>query len=236
MHACEMADALGIPTVIIPQYAGVLSALGMLLADVRKDYSQTILKLSNLVTFDDLEQHLAPLIVAAKADLASEGFASQDLIITCSLDMRYQGQGYEINVPLTSGFTAEFNREHQRLYGYSNSARPIEIVNVRVNAAGITRKYSFPSSSCDPQPLPVASATRPAWFGGNWRDTPLYHSEQLNSGMEGAGPAIITSGQSTIVIPPSFGFRINGKGNLIATRVKLGEQHQLAEISAERAP
>jgi N-methylhydantoinase A/oxoprolinase/acetone carboxylase beta subunit len=235
MHCCEIADALGIQTVIIPKYAGVLSALGMLLADVRKDYSQTILKLSNFVSFDDLEQHLAPLIDAAKTDLASEGFASQDLMITCSLDMRYQGQGYEINVPFTPAFMAEFNREHQRLYGYSNPARLTEVVNVRVNAAGITRKYAFPSSPCDPQPLPAANATRPAWFGGNWRDTTIYHGEQLNSGMKGTGPVIITSGQSTIVIPPDFGFRIDGKGTLIATRVKVTQRHQLAEISAERA-
>jgi N-methylhydantoinase A/oxoprolinase/acetone carboxylase beta subunit len=235
MHACEIAEALEIPTVIVPQYAGVLSALGMLLADVRKDYSQTILKLSNLITFQDLEQHLAPLIDEAKADLVSEGFPSQDVIITCSLDMRYQGQGYEINVPLTPAFTAEFNREHQRLYGYSNSARVTEVVNVRASAAGITRKYTFPSSPSNPQPLPAANAMRPAWFGGNWRDTAIYHSEQLSSGMAGAGPAIITGGQSTIVIPPNFGFRIDDKGTLIATSVKAAQQHQLAEISAERA-
>jgi N-methylhydantoinase A/oxoprolinase/acetone carboxylase beta subunit len=76
---------------------------------------------------------------------------------------------------------------------------------------------------------------RPAWFGGNWRDTAIYHSEQLSSGMAGAGPAIITGGQSTIVIPPNFGFRIDDKGTLIATSVKAAQQHQLAEISAERA-
>jgi N-methylhydantoinase A/oxoprolinase/acetone carboxylase beta subunit len=234
MHACEIADALGIPTVIIPKYGGVLSALGMLLADVRKDYSQTILKLSNLVTFYDLEQHLAPLIDAAKEDLASEGFLSQDLVISCSLDMRYQGQGYEINVPFTPAFRADFNREYERLYGYSNSDRTTEVVNVRVNAAGITRKYILPSSPCEPKPLPVAKETRPAWFGGNWRDTSIYHSEQLNTGMAGTGPAIITGGHSTIVIPPNFGFRIDDKGTLIATRFKLAQQHQLAEISAER--
>jgi N-methylhydantoinase A/oxoprolinase/acetone carboxylase beta subunit len=149
--------------------------------------------------------------------------------------MRYHGQGYEINIPFAPTFGADFNREHQRLYGYSNSARLTEVVNVRVSAAGITRKFTFPSSPCKPQPLPVAHATRLAWFGGNWKDTAIYHSEQLNAGMEGTGPALITGGQSTIVIPPNFGLRIDDKGTLIATRVKPAQQNQLAEISAEEA-
>src|SRR5262249_11060887 len=97
MHACEIADALEIGTVIVPEHGGVLSALGMLLADVRKDYSQTILKLSNNVTFFDLQQHLAPLVHQARTDLANEGFETQSIVIESSLDMRYQGQSYEIN-------------------------------------------------------------------------------------------------------------------------------------------
>src|SRR5271170_828510 len=233
MHACEIAEALEIPTVIVPQYAGVLSALGMLLADVRKDYSQTILKLSNLVTFQDLEQHLAPLIDQAKEDLAGEGFTPENLLVTSSLDMRYQGQGYEIDVPFTPAFNAEFHREHQRLYGYSNATRLTEVVNVRVSATGITRKYAFPSSPSSPRPLPPAIATRPAWFKGEWRDTATYHSEQLGPGMEGIGPAIVTGGQSTIVIPPNFEFRIDSIGSLVATRLSPSQPHRPVKIAAQ---
>jgi N-methylhydantoinase A/oxoprolinase/acetone carboxylase beta subunit len=234
MHACEIADTLEIPIVIVPQHAGVLSALGMLLADVRKDYSQTILKLSNLVTFHDLEHHLAPLIDQARTDVVSEGFSPQDVVVTCSLDMRYQGQGYEINVPLTRAFNAGFHREHQRLYGYSNSVRVTEVVNVRVSATGITRKYTFPSSPAQPQPLPAAIATRLAWFEGDWRDTAIYSSEHLQPGMQGAGPAILTGGQSTVVIPPSFGFRIDNIGSLIAARLDEARQKPSAGVSAPK--
>ena len=234
MHACEIADTLEIPIVIVPRHAGVLSALGMLLADVRKDYSQTILKLSNLVTFHDLEHHLAPLIDRAKADVVSEGFAPHDVVVSCSLDMRYQGQGYEINVPFARAFNAEFHREHQRLYGYSNPARITEVVNVRVSAAGITRKYTFPSSPAQPQPLPAAIATRPAWFAGDWRDTAIYHSEHLQPGMQGAGPAILTGGQSTVVIPPSFGFRMDDTGSLIARHLDEDRQQPSAGVSAQK--
>jgi N-methylhydantoinase A/oxoprolinase/acetone carboxylase beta subunit len=219
MHACEIAETLEIPTVIVPRQAGVLSALGMLLADVRKDYSQTILKPADLISLGDLEEYFAPLIEQAKADLAIEGFAPEGMRVTSSLDMRYQGQGYEIDVPLSPQFNADFHRQHQRLYGYSNSARPTEVVNVRVSATGITRKYIFPSSPYSSRSLPAPIVMRQAWFNGEWRETAIYHSEQLSSGMEGTGPAIVTGGESTMVIPPNFEFRIDTIGSLIATRL-----------------
>ena len=233
MHACEIADTLEIGTVIVPEHGGVLSALGMLLADVRKDYSQTILKLSNIITFSDLQQYLAPLVQRAQADLAGEGFEPRNIVIECSLDMRYQGQAYEINLLLTPAFNEEFSRQHNRLYGYSNILRIAEVVNVRVNAAGITRKHTFPSPQAIRQPLPPPVITRSARFAGHSWETAIYHRETLLPGMEGQGPAIITSGQSTVVITPDYRFRIDGVGTLIATRIVEAEQNQLAEeISA----
>ncbi len=232
MHACEIADTLEIGTVIIPKHGGVLSALGMLLADVRKDYSQTILKPSNAISFSDLQQLLAPLVRQAQVDLAGEGFAAQSIVIECSLDMRYQGQAYEINVPLSSAFNAEFNHRHDRLYGYSDPSRITEVVNVRVNAAGITQKPMFPSSLAASQPLPPPVSTRLAWFAGRSRETAIYHWETLLPGMKGQGPAIVSSGESTVVIPPNYRFRIDGIETLIATRIEAADGNQLAEMSA----
>jgi len=223
MHACEIADALEMTTVIVPQHAGVLSALGMLLADVRKDYSQTILKVSTALTFELLEQYLAPMVAQAKADLAAEGFNSSAIVIECSLDMRYKGQAYEINLPLVKDFVEDFHRQHQRLYGHSNPTRITEVVNVRVNASGITQKYSFASAECVSQPLSPPVGTREAYFHGRLWQTSVYHRETLLAGMEGDGPAILSGGESTIVITPDFRFRIDGVGTLVAQR-KGGEQ------------
>jgi N-methylhydantoinase A/oxoprolinase/acetone carboxylase beta subunit len=218
MHACEIAESMEIATVLVPEHAGVLSALGMLLADVRKDYSQTILKRSDTVSFADLEGYLAPLIDHATTDLAAEGFVPEDRVIEGSLDVRYQGQSYEINVPLTQEYGADFNREHQRLYGYSNPSRLLEVVNVRVNAAGITRKHAFPSAEATSRALPEPIAVRDAWFDGHWNMTSIYHRDALLPGMEGHGPAIVTGGQATVVITPRFSFRIDGAGTLVATQ------------------
>jgi N-methylhydantoinase A/oxoprolinase/acetone carboxylase beta subunit len=218
MHACEIADMLEIKTVLIPKYAGVLSALGMLLADVRKDYSQTILRLSDSLDFEILESLLAPLVERAYSEVAAEGFAEHDVVVDRLLDMRYQGQAYEIAVPFTPEFNDSFSERHQLLYGYSNSTRATEIVNIRVNAAGITQKHLFPAADVAPRPLTSAIETRPVWFERRWWDTAIFHQETMEPGSEGDGPAIITGGQSTIVITPNFSFRIDGVGTLIATR------------------
>ncbi len=223
MHACEIADALEMKTVIVPQHAGVLSALGMLLADVRKDYSQTILKASTVLTLENLEEHLAPMVAQAKADLAHEGFEPGDTVIECSLDMRYKGQAYEINLPLAQDFVDDFHRQHQRLYGHSNPSRVTEVVNVRVNASGITQKFSFAHAECLSQPLPPPVSTREAYFGGRLWQTAVHHRELLLPGMKGEGPAILSGGESTVVITPDFRFRIDGVGTLVAQR-KDGER------------
>ncbi len=224
MHACEIADSLEMDTVLVPRHAGVLSALGMLLADVRKDYTQTILRAAD-TPFAEIEHMAAPLVARAREDLTAEGFQEQDLVLECWLDMRYRGQAYEIQIPLSPDCVPEFHREHQRLYGHANPSRPTEIVNVRVNAAGITEKHTFPSAEAVPQPLPQPVDIRPAWFEGRLWDTAVYHRESLLPGMEGEGPAIVSGSEATVVLTPRFRFRIDGVETLIATRwaERLGE-------------
>jgi N-methylhydantoinase A/oxoprolinase/acetone carboxylase beta subunit len=220
VHACEIADTLEIGTVLVPEHAGVLSALGMLLADVRKDYTQTILKASDGLSFEVLEGYMAPLVARAEADISAEGFEAKDVVIECLLEMRYRGQAYEIQVPLTPTYVDDFHREHQRLYGHSNLSRVTEVVNVRVNAAGITRKYEFPLAEAVSRSLPEPVSAREAWFGDRFWETAVFHREQLMPGMEGLGPAIVSGGEATVVVPPNFRFRIDGVGTLVASRIE----------------
>ena len=220
MHACEIADTLEIDTILVPELAGVLSALGMLLADVRKDYIQTILKAANAVTVEELEEYVAPLVERAKLEMTAEGFAHNDIAIERSLDMRYQGQAYEINVPLTPAYIEDFHNGHQRLYGHSNVSRMTEVVNVRVDAAGITQRHVFPAAEAVSRPFPMPATTRRAWFGEGFWETAIYHRDQLLPGMESVGPAIVSGGESTVVITPNFRFRIDGVGTLVATRAE----------------
>ena len=218
MHACEIAETMDIGTVLVPEHAGVLSALGMLLADVRKDYSQTILKSSDAVTLAQLEEYLRPLVERAEKDLGVEGFSVRDVVIEPSLDVRYRGQAYEINVRLGEGFEGEFHRMHERLYGYANPARETEVVNVRVSATGVTKKHSFTDGKVKEAKMCAPDVVRPVWFGGGFCETPTYLREEMTAGMGADGPAIVVGGQATVVVPPTFRFRVDGVGTLVATR------------------
>ena len=220
MHACEVAETMDIDTVLIPRHAGVLSALGMLLADARKDYSRTILAASTTLSRDSLATLFTPLMTLASTDLAAEGFAPSDVIIDCQFDVRYRGQAYEIPVPATAEFEDEFHRLHQKLYGYSDPTRPTEVVNLRVNAMGVKKKYTMPDSETGESPLPPPIHCTQARFCGKWHETPVYPRETLLPGSSGNGPAILAGAEATIVIPPNFRFRIDGVETLIATRIR----------------
>jgi N-methylhydantoinase A/oxoprolinase/acetone carboxylase beta subunit len=216
LHACDIADSLDIATVLVPEHSGVLSALGMLLADVTKDYSLTILKPTATITEEELTTRFTPLKERALRDLLAEGFSENSIIIECSLDIRYKGQAYEISLPFATGYEAEFSRRHEQLYGYANPARATEIVHLRVKAIGRTSKPTLPSADANLCDLPKARSVRPTHFGRRAVPTPIYHRESLSAGMQGHGPALIVSGQSTTVIPPHYRFAIDGVGTLIA--------------------
>jgi N-methylhydantoinase A/oxoprolinase/acetone carboxylase beta subunit len=218
MHACEIARQLQMSTVIIPRHAGVLSALGMLVADVTKDYSASVLKPSASVTLKDLEGACAPLVAAARAELQSEGFAPRRQVITRSVDVRYVGQSFEITLPLGPGYREAFDRQHGKAYGYSNPARATEVVNVRVSAAGVTDKPKLPFVKVRGATKARPSAVRPGRFGG--RKTPLafFRWDDLAPGAAAAGPAVIAGGEATVVVPPGWKFRVDGHGNVITSR------------------
>jgi N-methylhydantoinase A/oxoprolinase/acetone carboxylase beta subunit len=218
LHACDIADSLDIATVLVPEHSGVLSALGMLLADVTKDYSLTILKPTSAVTEEELRTRFRPLMESALSDLLVEGFAEKDIVIECALDMRYKGQAYEITLPFVMGYEAEFSRRHEQLYGYANALRATEIVQLRVKAIGRTSKPALPSAKVESGGLPKPSSVRKTHFGRRAVPTPVYHRELLSAGMQGQGPALVVSGQSTTVIPPHYEFSIDGVGTLVATR------------------
>jgi N-methylhydantoinase A/oxoprolinase/acetone carboxylase beta subunit len=219
MHACDIAAQLEIGVVIAPRHAGVLSALGALMADVVKDYSTSILRETGSMGAADIAARFEPLVATARHDLAAEGFAPARRRIERLVEMRYAGQSHEITVPFSRDCRREFDRLHQRAYGHSNPARPTEIVNARVVARGVTEKPGLPRSR------EVASrarpgAIRPARFDGRERDTGIYRWDDLSPGAFGLGPAVVAGAEATVVIPPGFVFRVDGFGNVIARQKK----------------
>jgi len=218
MHACEIAQQLEISTVIIPRFAGVLSALGMLVADVTKDYSASVLKPSAAVTLAGLQQACAPLVDAARTELRAEGFAPKRQVITLSLDVRYVGQSFEITLPLEAGYRQAFDRQHGKTYGYSNPARATEVVNVRVSATGVTDKPKLPFARVKGTTKAKPATVRPGRFRGKNMRIAFYRWEDLTPGSSASGPAVIAGGEATGVIPPGWTFKVDGFGNVVAQK------------------
>jgi N-methylhydantoinase A/oxoprolinase/acetone carboxylase beta subunit len=215
MHACEMAAALEIGTTIVPRHAGVLSALGMLVADVTRDYSASVLRGSHDLSREDLERVFAPLVEQAGRELAGEGFAANRRAIERLMDVRYVGQSYEIAVPFTPNYRSEFDRVHGRTFGYMNPARPIEVVNVRVRAAGLTDKPKRAFVRSKKRLRPKPAAVRQGRFGGRTTKVAFYRWDALRPGATASGPAVITGPDATVVVPPKFQFQVDGYGNVI---------------------
>ncbi len=221
MHACEIAETLDIATVIVPRHAGVLSALGLLLADVTKDYARTILRSGDDLDPGALDALFEPLVEEASHDLAQEGFSAARMRIERRLDVRYAGQSYEITLPMSAGFRDDFDRHHARSYGYANPRRPIEVVTLRVVAVGCTDKPALPRAEAVPSPA-TPSRVREARFGGDLVPTGFFRWDDLPAGAAGDGPAVISGGEATAVVPPGFRFQVDGFRNLVATRRRDG--------------
>src|SRR6266481_4287433 len=132
LHACELADAMAIPTVVIPARPGALSAFGILVSDVVKDYSRTLLwRFADRLPQAKLEKEFRKLEAAAQKEFRAEGWRGS-LHYERSLDLRYRGQGYELNVAATKNVAARFHDEHQRRYRYHQAGREIELVTLRL--------------------------------------------------------------------------------------------------------
>src|SRR5580700_2884123 len=128
LHACEIAQELGIRTVIVPEYAGALSALGMLMADAVRDHAAGVLGRR------DIEKIFTALEQRARRE-------SRGAKLERTADLRYRGQSYELNVPWNDGDAAAlFHREHEKIYGYANAGRDVEIVTIRVRARNTLEK------------------------------------------------------------------------------------------------
>jgi N-methylhydantoinase A len=216
LHAADLGRALGIPRVVIPPYPGALSALGLLLSDVRKDYSKSM-----LIPADEREMYQARirreleiLHRAGQRDLKDEGFEGKSVHVADAVDLRYRGQSYELTVPFARGFVSSFHRLHERRYGHSDRSRDVEIVNVRSTFVGRTPKIRFPRMT------KVRTAARPleiiqAWFGGRPRQTRVYDRSELRYGHTVDGPAIIGEYSATTLVPPDCVCVVDAFGNLV---------------------
>ena len=222
LHACALAETLRISRVLVPRTPGVLSALGMTVADLVKDYSQTIMAGEEVLNPLTLDTIFAPLEARAREDLLNEGIAAPDIVLERALDMRYVGQSHEITVthPADGDWGAAFHSAHEQRYGHRHEAEAIEVVNARLRAVGRGPRPAFETL---PEEGPDASqarlGTHPVWFSPDGpTPTALYDRDRLRAGNRFTGPAVVFQLDATTLIPPGWLARVDGWGNLLLTR------------------
>jgi len=229
LHAADLADEMGIRAVIVPTLSGNLSALGLLVSDARHDLVQTCGRLAAESNPADLARRFEALEAEVLERLRRDGFPPDRLEVLWTVDARYEGQSYEINVPVAhdldlAALARDFNALHQRLYAYSSPQESVQLVNLRVTGIGRVppvrlRGLGAGSDAARPLAAPRPKAHGPIFFfGRGFVEAPVYERDHLPVGVEIAGPCLVEEIIAGTVITPGWIARADEYGNLILTR------------------
>jgi N-methylhydantoinase A len=198
LHACDLARALHIPKVLVPSFPGALSAYGILVSDIVRDYSRTVMLRPGDAAIDE---NFMALEQAGSRDREEEGLTG---VAVRSLDLRYTGQGYELNLDWSADFVNRFHKLHERRYGYSDRERPVQVVNARVRMIAVTEK-----------PVEEREDMRPGDGKQALLADGIYDRAQLHAGDRFAGPAVIAEYSATTFLPGNTEACVDEWGNLV---------------------
>lgn len=250
LHACELAEALRIQRVFIPRYPGVLSALGLVLAPVVKDYLQNVML---DITGDEgaaLEAHFAMLEQRARAEMQAEiatlglDSAQTPLVLQRAYDLCYLGQSYELSVAeAESGRLADtlraFHEQHEQRFGHSHPEQPVRVVALRIKALVQPPAPELPRMPrADENAQHALIGERMMVFASGQLPVRVYDRERLLYGNRVVGPALLVQMDSTILLPPGWVCLVDAWGNLNAewsAGEKPGREHE-TEWSAGEKP
>jgi N-methylhydantoinase A len=223
LHACAVARALMVPRVMIPALPGALSALGILLADAVRDYSRTVMFQPDGprpplgdpglpgTDLGELEE-----VFRALEEAGVREFAGRELEVERTVDVRYVGQGYELNVAYGKDAADRFHAMHAQRYGFADRERGLEIVNVRVRLRGRSEKYSPVREEMRVGDGAAAMrGEKSIYFDGSWVNARVFDRAQLRAGDVLDGPALVAEYTSATVVPPGARMVVDGFRNLV---------------------
>jgi N-methylhydantoinase A len=213
LHVCALADALGIRDALVPIHAGVLSALGMLVAPPGRTLTRSWMALCETLTDRDMETGLAQLAERGVHELVAEGSARPGISVTSSLDLRYQGQSHTLNLPWR-GLEAtieSFHVRHAELYGHRLGI-PLELVNLRVRVRTPSRRLSLPTTAAVERSTPRPVRRLCAYEIAD--PVPVYTRDSLGAARQIEGPAVVTDPVATVWIAPRWWAQKDAVGNL----------------------
>ena len=194
----------------------MLSALGMTLTDIVKDYSKSVLLKVEDKDYRKTLNLFKPLISQGMKDVLSEGIRKSSITVENSVDMRYVGQSHELMLPFGNGYIEEFHKLHKITYGYANTDYEVEVVNIRVRVIGKTRKPSLKKrANIGRMEGEALSQKTKCYFRGKWLKTDIYNRNSIRTHSRIKGPALIVEDTSTTFLPPEYICNVDEYENLI---------------------
>ena len=222
MYAIDVAREMGISEILVPVYPGNMSAIGLVASDIRYDLARTFMTAIGTDKSPELANHFDNLRREGATKLANDGFSSTEMTFELLLDMRYQGQAFELTVPIAApdetveSIKLRFEQQYERRYGFHKAGKPIETVTVRVVAAG--KGPDLHLNKIAQQTASLAHATRgqrPLYADGHWHpDCPIFDRGRLGAKAEIPGPAVIEEYGSTTVLLPGWAGIVDNWGNI----------------------
>jgi len=227
LHAAEIAGDLNIPQVIVPPMSGILSALGLLVADIQHDYVVTISKREQDINPYELLSHFQDLEFMGIQELKKEKVKKEDIAIEWSADLRYEGQSWELNIPLSNipnsdsldieEIKSNFHNAHYKAYSYSNPDETLEFLNLRVRIRGktpVVRLSHYPDAPTTPLNK-AEKERRVIWLASGFTEIPVYDRALLGAKTSLVGPCLIEERVSTTFIPQGCTCLVDGYMNLV---------------------
>jgi N-methylhydantoinase A len=227
LHANRLAAELEIPTVLVPPSPGIFSALGLLVTDLKHDYSATHHGRLDRLDAAGVAAAYRALEDQGRAALRHEGISDDAVRFVRQVDLRYVGQSFELAVPVADPalgpdeleqLASRFHDEHERAYGFKAPHEKVELVNVRVSAIGAIAKPRLREiDSHGPAPDAARTATRPVYFAeaAGYVACPVYDRYRLGAGCSFAGPAVVQEMDSTTLLHPGYRAEVDRFGNLL---------------------
>ena len=227
VHANRLAQEIKIPLTMIPMSPGTTSSLGLLVTDLKHDYSTTMIIRTEKLDASAVEQNYQALENKARTTLEKEGVSTEAMNFLWQVEIRYVGQSFELTIPLSSNnfntnelkrILNEFHQEHDRAYGFSAPAEPVEFVNLKLTAVGQIAKPKFRKLKLVKGNLDSALIeNRPVYFAEcqGYVDCPVYDRYRLSAEQTFEGPAIVVEMDSTTVIHPSHQIKVDEYGTLL---------------------
>ena len=214
--------------VLIPSAPGNLSAMGLLSADVRHDLVRTMVTDASTISGEKIQALFRELLAEAEEVLERDGVKPGSRECFVALDLRYQGQNYELTIPVnferladsnpSDGMIESFHEQHQKVYGYSLPGRVVQIVNLRVTAVGSVEKAQWPSHPDCSGALPVHSTRSVVTGDGKRRELAVYRIDDMGDGASFEGPAVVEYPGSTLFVEPGWHARFDAMRNAHLTR------------------